>query len=264
MSRNTKLKIFFVILYRKMKIQITKYMKSKFIFIIAIILLLPILGYILFFYDLPLGGPSEWGKFGDFYSGILNPVITAITTLLLINITLLIAKRDETRQGERFFFEYRLNVINKLMIYQQNLNNIRSQFWVKKVLIDAQICKNKDDFYRLSFDDKHTSQTDKIQRDIKNEIECSIKNFLADVLYGVSEIKSYFENFENNHTILFENNFVKKENYIEIFSELNTLEIFLKNCIGNTNLKIPENIITIEGKLSLLITLLSNNRKINV
>jgi len=84
-------------------------MKIRHIIYIAIILLLPILIYAYFFRDLSLGGPSEWGKFGDFYSGVLNPIITAITTLLLIYITSIIARRDETRQQKKFFFEYRLN-----------------------------------------------------------------------------------------------------------------------------------------------------------
>ena len=239
-------------------------MKIRHIIYIAIILLLPILIYAYFFRDLSLGGPSEWGKFGDFYSGVLNPIITAITTLLLIYITSIIARRDETRQQKKFFFEYRLNVINKLMMYQQNLNNIKSQFWVKQVLIDAQIYKNKDNYDKLSFADKQTSQTHKQQKEIKDEMTFSIKNFYADVLYSVLEIKTYFENFENSHSLLFENNIVKKENYQRIIIELSELDNFLKNCLKKTDLLMPENITIIESELSLLITQLSNNQKINV
>ena len=239
-------------------------MKIRHIIYIAIILLLPVLIYACFFHDLSLGGPTEWGKFGDFYSGVLNPVITAITTLLLIYITSIIARRDETRQQKKFFFEYRLNVINKLMIYQQNLNNIKSQFWVKQVLIDAQICKNKENYDKLSFADKQTSLTYKQQKEIKDEMAFSIKDFYADVLYSVLEIKTYFENFENSHSLLFENNIVKKENYERIFTELNKLDIFLKDCLKKADLSIPENITIIESGLSSLITKLSNNQKINV
>ena len=236
-------------------------MKIKHIIYIAIILLLPILIYAYYFRDLSLGGPTEWGKFGDFYSGVLNPIITAITTLLLIYITSIIARRDETRQQKKFFFEYRLNVINKLMAYQQNLNNIKSQFWVKKVLIDTQICKNKENYDNLSYADKKTSHTHKLQNDIKDEMNFSVKNFYANVLYTCLEIKTYFENFENSHTLLFENNIVSKENFNIISSELEKLDIFLKDCLKKTGLFIPENITIIESELSSLITLLSKNQK---
>ena len=239
-------------------------MKFRHIIYLAIILLLPILIYAYFFRDLSLGGPSEWGKFGDFYSGVLNPIITAITTLLLIYITSIIARRDETRQQKKMFFEYRLNVINKLMMYQQNLNNIKSRFWVKQVLIEAQICKNNENFDNLSFADKQTPQAHKQQKEIRDEMVFSIKDFYASVLYSVLEIKTYFENFENSHSLLFENNIVKKENYEKIITELSKLDTFLKNCLEKTSLSIPENITIIESELSSLITKLSNNQKINV
>lgn len=241
-------------------------MKNQYVIsiIVVVILFLPILIYVMFFHNLPIGDPSNWSSFGSFYGGVLGPIITAITTLLLIYITTIIAKNEENRQKEFILSEYRQNVINKLVSYQQSLNNIKSQFWVKKLLLESQITKNKYEYNNLSSWDKGTPEIQKSQQDKKNDLELSIKLFYADIIYNIAEIKAYFENFETNHTLLFNNNYTEKGDFTTINSELNLLEDFLKNHLIKVDILIPQNIPQIESEISKLINLITNKSKNNV
>ena len=45
---------------------------------------LAIVVYAYKFHGLPIGGPDTWSHFGDYYSGVLNPVIGIITVVLVV------------------------------------------------------------------------------------------------------------------------------------------------------------------------------------
>lgn len=40
--------------------------------------------YITWFRDEPIGGPAAWSQFGDYFSGVLNPIIGVVTVVLVV------------------------------------------------------------------------------------------------------------------------------------------------------------------------------------
>ena len=58
------------------------------VLIFAIIAMLCISGiYLFFFHDLPLGTSADFGTFGDFFGGTLNPILALLTIWLLVHST---------------------------------------------------------------------------------------------------------------------------------------------------------------------------------
>lgn len=52
-----------------------------------------VVAYYFSFHGAPPGGPSEWSECGDYFSGMLNPVI-GIVTVILIVLTLRTTRRE--------------------------------------------------------------------------------------------------------------------------------------------------------------------------
>jgi hypothetical protein len=72
------------------------YKISMTIILFSIVLL--ILLYFLNFKDIPISkDTSSWGAFGDYFGGVLNPIIGIINIAILINITFQISKIDGDR-----------------------------------------------------------------------------------------------------------------------------------------------------------------------
>jgi uncharacterized membrane protein len=238
-------------------------MKKQNIYIILVIaiLLLPAIFYVVTFHKSPIGNTPDWSNFGNFYGGILGPIITAITTLLLIRITFQISQNEETRQNELILSEYRQNIISKLVDYQQSLNNIKSQFLVKKLLIESQINKNKNEYNNMSFWDKGSPEVQKSQQDKKFEINLSIKLFYADILYNISEIRAFFDNFATSQSLLFSNNYLNINDLTILNSELLIIEDFLKSQLLEIQISIPQNINNIESEISKIIVKIADSSR---
>lgn len=238
-------------------------MKKQNIYIILVIaiLLLPAIFYVVTFHKSPIGNTSDWSNFGNFYGGIIGPIITAITTLLLIRITFQISQNQETRQNELILSEYRQNIISKLVDYQQSLNNIKSQFLVKKLLIESQINKNKNEYNNMSFFDKGSSEVQKSLQDKTFEINLSIKLFYADILYNISEIRAFFDNFATSQSLLFSNNYLNINDLTILNSELLIIEDFLKSKLLEIQISIPQNINNIESEISKIIVKIADSSR---
>lgn len=70
--------------------------------VIAMIMIgVPIWYYIKDFYDLPRSSnPQDWGTFGDFFGGILNPIISLLTLIVTIIIAVNISKIEKRNHEE--------------------------------------------------------------------------------------------------------------------------------------------------------------------
>ena len=49
--------------------------------------------FILFFWNRPLGGPDDWGTFGDYFGGVVGALV-AVATAGLVFLTLQATKRE--------------------------------------------------------------------------------------------------------------------------------------------------------------------------
>lgn len=230
---------------------------KKYYLLIIVILLIPIFLHSLRFNNLTIGNPDDWSSFGNYYGGVLSPIITAITTLLLINITLKISKNEIARQDIKVISDTRTNVINKLVTYQQKLNSIKSQFAVNEILIDAKFKKINYEYNNMDFFKRGEENSTKTKQNEENELHDSIKFFYADIFYMVSEIKTYFDNFEKNEEFLFSSMYLSKKDYNELLLELLGLEKFIVVCLKKSNLSIPNNIEKIENELAKFISVIS-------
>lgn len=71
----------------------------KYILAVALFALLAIGAYALYFSVYLIGGPADWGQFGDYFSGIVNPVIGIVTVVLVVEtLKATRAEADLTRQ----------------------------------------------------------------------------------------------------------------------------------------------------------------------
>lgn len=235
--------------------------KKKIFFIVLIILVvlaIPIIVYSIFFHSYTLGNPTEWGVFGDFYSGILNPIITAITTALLIYITFLLNKKDKEHNKDLIIIQLKKQIIDKLVTYQQEIIAIRSQFDVKQDLIKYKIAKNKNDYNNLSFIEKGEKGNYDDFKKKDEELYMSVKSFYAGVFFTIAEISVYFKYFDTSYSILLTEQVIKQTDLNCINTELMKLESFIKQNLNNKTVNIPTNFTEIEKEISKIITLISN------
>lgn len=228
----------------------------KYLLIIVLILLIPFGLYIYFFHHQPIGNPIDWSYFGNFYGGVLTPIITAITTALLAYITITISKRGETYQKEVLFLEYKKRVLSDIMKHQQTLNSVKSQLLVKEILVKAKITHIRDEYDRLNYQNKNGRKD--YERQNTDEIVSSIRIFFADIIYDISEIVKYFEYFDVNHSLIFEKSTLKKNNFDVINTELSLLYNFLQECLLKGEIAKPKNLEIIEKEISNLLILISN------
>lgn len=228
------------------------YKMKKYLFIIALILLIPLAIYIYYFHNHPIGDPIDWSYFGDFYGGVLTPLITAITTLLLIYITITISKRGETYQKEILFTEYRKNVLSDIMKYQRTLNYTKSRLTVREILVKSKITSIRDEYDKLSYQEKKKNFKKDYERQNNEEIVLALRMFFADIIYDISEIVKYFEYFNINQSLLFEKLELRKSNIELINKELSILNNLLQECMIKGEIVIPENLESIEKEISKL------------
>lgn len=230
----------------------------KYLFIIVLILLIPFGLYIYFFYNQPIGNPIDWSYFGAFYGGVLTPVITAITTILLVYITMTISKRGETYQNEVLFLEYKKRVLSDIMKHQQTLNSVKSQLLVKEILIKTKITNIRDEYDRLNFQEKKKNGRKDYERQNNDEIISSLRMFFADIIYDISEIVKYFEYFNINHSLLLDKSTLNKNNFDVINTELSLLNNLLQECLLKGEIVMPKNLEIIENEISKLLILISD------
>lgn len=241
------------------KINLQTYINmKKYILIIILILLIPFVLYIYFFHNQPIDNPIGWSYFGDFYGGVLTPTITAITTILLAYITITISKRGENFQKEVLFIEYKKRVLNDIMKHQQTLNSVKSKLLVKGILVATKKTNVKNEYDRLDYERKKGISKKDYERQTNDEIVSSLRIFLADIIYDISEIAKYFEYFDINHSLLFDKSNLNKNNFDVINTELSLLYNLLQECLLKGELIIPKKSEIIEKEISKLLILISN------
>lgn len=73
------------------------------VIVMSILCLLPIIIFIFHFYNYSISqSPNDWGIFGNYFSGLLNPIIGIFNIVVLVIISFYIAKWDDDRHKTEF------------------------------------------------------------------------------------------------------------------------------------------------------------------
>lgn len=93
----------------------TKKNHFKFPFLIGLLLLLailiPIFIYLIIFYHHPLSdNGSNWGDFGNYLGGILNPIIGIFNVVVLVYLTLKVSELDNVRNERALELQRELGI----------------------------------------------------------------------------------------------------------------------------------------------------------
>jgi hypothetical protein len=83
--------------------------------IMLLLLFIPIIFYVGTFSHSQISTtPSEWGTFGDYIGGLLNPIIGLCNIAVLIFISYYVAKWENDRHKNEFIYKAYLNLADKL------------------------------------------------------------------------------------------------------------------------------------------------------
>lgn len=86
----------------------------------------PIYFYIKDFHELPRSSdPAEWGPFGDFFGGILNPIISMLTLIVTVIIAVTISKIEKRHHEETFHSQVKpLITIESSQFFSSDISRI--------------------------------------------------------------------------------------------------------------------------------------------
>lgn len=77
------------------------------------LIITPLILYIITFYGQSISkDPANWGQFGDYVGGVLNPIIAVMNLIVLIFISIYLSKLD----SHRHFNEYRFNAYREVCL----------------------------------------------------------------------------------------------------------------------------------------------------
>lgn len=83
--------------------------------------LIAVVAYIFIFRDLPLGGPTAWAEFGDFFGGVINPIVGLATVLLVVQ-TLRVTRQEAAEQ--RKLLQHQINDASKQQVLDEHLKRL--------------------------------------------------------------------------------------------------------------------------------------------
>jgi uncharacterized membrane protein len=179
-------------------------------FVICIILLIsPLIIYICNFCHYECGNPSDWGSFGCFYGGILNPVITVV--VIMISFISLKANEKDNLNKER------KEVYEKLFNYSILMQSVVNDLLVASALTSHDTGHNKANYQNNDYDKEEYI------------IKRNIKSYYGNILGKVSETRYYVEYFSQNKISVFKTFSYENSKCNDLKNELQQIETFLKN-----------------------------------
>jgi uncharacterized protein YukE len=93
----------------------------------SLLCLFPIVFYVVNFGQTDISAnPENWGVFGDFFGGILNPVISCVNLALLIAISIYVARMDTNRQTNEFRYKAYTELCTKLESTNEDSESLQS------------------------------------------------------------------------------------------------------------------------------------------
>jgi len=109
--------------------------------ILTLVLIFPILLYIYYFRDYSIArDTSVWGTFGDFIGGILNPIISLASLIVLGYLTYIMSKQSNVESKKLFLLQQKMPAYNDLVKHFKGINLLTKnmgQFISNTELIEA-------------------------------------------------------------------------------------------------------------------------------
>src|SRR5690606_34898952 len=83
--------------------------------VFLIFIFIPLIFFVVKFMNVSLSSNIEdWGSFGDFFGGILNPIIALIGTIILGYLTYMVSQQSTQENKKLFLFEQRVLAFQKI------------------------------------------------------------------------------------------------------------------------------------------------------
>ena len=170
------------------------------IYIGFVLILVPIITFVSVFGNYPLSKiQSDWSDFATYINGVLTPIITLLSFLILRNIYFEIEKFSSKETHNLFFIQRRINAYEELQKYIQEFSQLSLKFHQIKNFGKSPL-----------FHDKQ-KVNESIIMDIKE-----LSNFCSNLYHYV-----YYFSRRYNH--LFEND-IKSDTYIKLIENLNLFD----------------------------------------
>lgn len=172
-----------------LKIPARKLVFAFFIVVISIILLV-LLIFAFNFHDQQVSKDvADWGVFGDFMGGVLNPVISLASLIILGYITLVISKESTKENKNLFLFE------RSMVAYQEFTSYLpKIELTGKNILDKITLMNSKMDTLK------------EMDRDIREELITS-QEIVFNEIKIFSEFYYYLESFNDQYGLLFKYDF---------------------------------------------------------
>ncbi len=168
---------------------------NKLVNVFIALLLIPILVYILNFGNHTFSSlASDWGAFGDYIGGVLNPILGLASIVILGHISIIIGNNSIKQQKELFYEEQRI------LAYQELVRNTKTfRETLDKLVIRMHLA-------------------DKIETDDKSVGYNIIEGFTKPI-EDIISFANYLVLFKENYSHLFKYQFQSNE-HIEMLDEL--------------------------------------------
>lgn len=173
--------------------------------------------------------PSDWGSFGDFFGGILNPIISLFSLILLGFISYFVAKESNNESKELNLRGRRMDAYNELTRHLPSFDRVVHRF------LDAVSVMNIN-IQNVKTTENYTAQLDYLF----NKISLPIQQ--------IGEYNLYVRTFAVQYEHIFDYDFESKE-FIDMKEAVNSISNILRELLiilESSNLKFDNHSQTFE------------------
>ncbi|GAB5522456.1 MAG: hypothetical protein Roseis2KO_03280 [Roseivirga sp.] len=158
------------------------------LFIITVIgIVLPIFFYWRVFQNFELSkNPADWGTFGDYFGGVLNPAISLCSLFLLGYLTYILSQQNSAKTKQLFVLERRMMAYSELTEHVKETNMVTEK--VTKILV----APNPPEYY--SIEKQHELLYEKMEK-------------FDSIVFSYSEFYNSLLTFKVRYSHLFKYNF---------------------------------------------------------
>lgn len=190
----------------------SKYMFNKkviisIICIFSFLLIVPIGLYVINFFSIGISSnPVNWGVFGDYIGGIINPIIGIASLIVLGYLTIIMGKQSTEESKKLFLLQQKMDAFNILVKNIDDFELLPEKYGIVKL--------KSDELLRLSLEQQGYEHFKLI-------------NEIYDVDFSMTKIYYSIKNFGTKYQHLFKYNFSSEE-YLTLLEKA----VYLKECFA--------------------------------
>lgn len=200
--------------------------------LVLALILIPVFFYSFQFHSSPLSdATSDWGSFGSYYGGIVSPLSSICSTLLLIYITLILDKKNSKDAHNTKILEIQRNHFFQIVEKLQSFND-----WLcAKHRYEVELLEAKRKYERLLHGDK-----DKIgckEYLVKLDL---CHQFIYNDYIKLIALNYYIQGLNDKYKYIFDSMDSIVE-YVQLKQEFETFTEQIKKAIIDGNMTLPDN-----------------------